>query len=315
MNLLLALDAGGSTTRALVLTPEGELRGRGTAGPGNPTAVGAERALAAIREASGQALDGQGPVVGAVLATAGSERAVGTDLVREALGLPDAAGFRRVSDLLAMYFSAVDAQEGAALIAGTGSVAARVRDRELQRVAGGNGWLIGDGGSGFWIARRVLRAVTADLDGIGPRTTLTARVLRTLGLTDERRTREGRPYVLGELVDLVYAQQPVHLARLAPDCFAAAAQGDAVAAGIVEAAAEELAVLVRAVEGPGPIVVGGSVWRRGFARPAASLARALEGRQIAPADDGLLGAAVLALHERGRPTDVLRTRFTALAAE
>jgi glucosamine kinase len=318
VRFLLALDAGGSTTRALVLTETGEPRGRAVAGPGNPTAVGAERALAAIGAASAQALAAAGVeagwLAGAVLATAGSERAVTTDRVRQALGLPAAAGFRRVSDLLAMYFSAVDDPQGAALIAGTGSVAARVAHRGLLRVAGGNGWLIGDGGSGFWIARRVLRAVTADLDGTGPATALTARVLATLGLPDDRSPREGRPFVLGELVDVVYAEQPVHLARVAPDCFAAAAAGDAVAAAIVRAAGDELAVLVRSVEGPGPLVVGGSVWRRGFAAPSGALAEALAGRWTAAADDGLLGAAVLALHERDRPTDVLREEFTALAA-
>lgn len=322
--LLLAVDAGGSTTRAVVLTLDGEPLGTGRAGAGNPTAVGGETALAALRAAVAQALAqagaGPGDLVEVALAAAGSDRAVTTAQLREALGLSAAAQLRRVSDLLAMYCSASDAHDGAALVVGTGSVAARVRGRELLRVAGGNGWLIGDGGSGFWIARRVVRAVAAALDGTGAPTALTARVLSTLGLPDDRRPREGRPYVLGELVDLVHAAPAVRIARVAPDCFAAAAEGDEVAAEVLAGAQAELAVLVRAVEGPGPLVVGGGVWTQGMTQVLASaprrgpLAEALAGRELASADDGLLGAAVLALHARGRSPALLRERFTRPAA-
>ncbi|MHC5905222.1 hypothetical protein ACVNF4_15160, partial [Streptomyces sp. S6] len=48
--------------------------------------------------------------------------------------------------------------DGLALIAGTGSVAARVRGRVLTATSGGDGWLLGDDGSGFWIGRRAVRA-------------------------------------------------------------------------------------------------------------------------------------------------------------
>ena len=315
---LLALDAGGSSTRALVATLDGRPCGRAVAGPGNPTAVGAAAALAAVRTAASSALAQAGPgeVVSAVLAAAGSERVVAFEDLRRVLDLPPSARFRRASDLLAMYYSAAVEDSGAGLIAGTGSVAARVVDGDLGRVVGGNGWLLGDAGSGFWIGRRVARAVAAALDGTGPATELLAATLETLGLEDDRRPREGRPYVLGELVDLVYAQDPVGLARLAPVCFAAAGAGDRVAAEIVSGAQDQLAALLDAVAGPGPLVVGGSVWRSGIERTdrSESLRRALAGRRVAGADDGLLGAAVLALRELGHPPTRLREQLTALAA-
>ncbi|WP_432565442.1 N-acetylglucosamine kinase [Kineococcus sp. SYSU DK003] len=316
--MLLALDAGGSTTRALVLAPTGEPLGRAVAGPGNPTAVGVPAALAAWRAAVEEALARAGrpvtAVAGTVLAAAGSDRPLTAAQIGRHLGLAHPP--RRVSDLLAMFYSAAAQDEGAGLIAGTGSVAARVAGGELVRAVGGNGWLLGDAGSGFWIGRLVARAVVDDLDGTGPATALTPAVLAALELVDDRRPREGRPFVLGELVDVVYAADPVALARLAPHCFAAAGAGDAVAAGIVAAAQDELAALVRAVAGPGPLVVGGSVWRRGIEGSAWSpaLREALAGREVAAADDGLLGAAVLALRDTGVPPADARAALTAPAA-
>jgi N-acetylglucosamine kinase-like BadF-type ATPase len=308
---VLALDAGGSTTRALVLDPAGRTLARAGSGPGNPSAVGVETALGSLRDAVAQALAEAGATGGdvrsTVLATAGSDRLVPVERLVDHLGLTPGAPFRRVSDLLAMFHSATDDDTGAALVAGTGSVAARVRDGALERVVGGNGWLLGDAGAGFWMGREVARAVTSDLDGTGPPTALTPAVLAEFGLTDDRRPREGRAYVLGELVDLVYGAEPVRLARLAPACFTVAAAGDPVAAAVVTAAQEELAALVRAVAGPGPLVVGGGVWRRGAEEPLAPALRdALAGRDVLPADDGLLGAASLALRALGLPTGPLR---------
>ncbi|MEZ0165077.1 N-acetylglucosamine kinase [Kineococcus sp. LSe6-4] len=309
--VVLALDAGGSTTRALVLDPAGHPLGRAASGPGNPSAVGVEAALVSVREAVSQALAGAGAAVAdvrsTVLASAGSDRLVPRETLIGHLGLDPGAPFRRVSDLLAMFHSAADTDTGAALVAGTGSVAARVRGGGLERVVGGNGWLLGDAGAGFWIGREVARAVTDDLDGTGAVTALTPALLAEFGLSDDRRPREGRAFVLGEIVDLVHAAEPVRLARLAPACFTAAAAGDSVATAIVAAAQEELAVLVRAVEGPGPLVVGGGVWRRSAQGPLApGLRAALTGRTVLPAEDGLLGAASLALRALGLPTAPLR---------
>ncbi|WP_432509919.1 BadF/BadG/BcrA/BcrD ATPase family protein [Kineococcus sp. SYSU DK001] len=318
MTVLLALDAGGSTTRALVLDLDGYALGRAAAGPGNPTAVGVGPALAELRTAAHAALAAAGrradDVAATVLATAGSDRLVGDREVADHLGLPRASALRRVPDLLAMFHSAAgDADgtddgtdDGAVLVVGTGAVAARVRDGDLARVAGGNGWLLGDPGSGFWIGRRVARAAAADLDGTGPATALTAAVLAAFGLPDDRRVQRGRALALPGLVDAVHAAAPVRLARLAPLCPTAARAGDAVAAGIVTAAGDELAVLVRAVTADlhpaAPLVVGGGVWRHVVGpAPAGALARALRGRAVVPADDGLRGAAVLALRLAGRP--------------
>ncbi|MDX3383958.1 BadF/BadG/BcrA/BcrD ATPase family protein [Streptomyces niveiscabiei] len=73
---------------------------------------------------------------------------------------------------------------GLALIAGTGSVAARVRDRVLVATSGGDGWLLGDDGSGFWIGRRAVRAALRAADGRGRPTSLVTTVGRALGVPE-----------------------------------------------------------------------------------------------------------------------------------
>jgi glucosamine kinase len=47
---------------------------------------------------------------------------------------------------------------------------------KFTATAGGWGWFLGGDGSGVWLGREVLRAVLADLDGLGPATMLTARL-------------------------------------------------------------------------------------------------------------------------------------------
>jgi glucosamine kinase len=194
-------------------------------------------------------------------------------------------------DLLAIFCSGTWRDEGYALIAGTGTVAARVVGGRLDRVVGGRGWLLGDAGGGFWIGHRVARAVVADLDGQAEPTALTPLVLDAVGARD-----------LADLVPLLYAQRPVQLAEFAPLPFAVS--GDPTAQGILAAASAALADLVAAVRVPdldGPVVGGGSVLVRGFLAASPELRAELV---PLPADlvtvgDGVVGAGVLALRETG----------------
>ena len=300
--MLLAVDAGGTSTRALVLDESGRVHGYGRAGAGNPTSAGVAEAVAAIMAATRSA-GGRGPR--ATIAMAGvRSRAFITGVAR---GLAH-AGWPGVSfehDLLAIFCSGTWRDEGYALIAGTGTVAARVRGGHLERVVGGRGWLLGDAGGGFWIGRRVARAVVADLDGQGEATALTPLVLDAVGARD-----------LTDLVPLLYARRPVQLAELAPLAFAASE--DRVARQILVAASAALADLVATVRVPdlaGPVVGGGSVLVRGFLAASPELRAELV---PLPADlvtvgDGVVGAGVLALREAGVVVD--DELFTRLRGE
>jgi N-acetylglucosamine kinase-like BadF-type ATPase len=167
---LLALDAGGTSTRAVVVDASGRAYGYGFASGGNPTAAGIREAAAAIGIAAEQALasstSSDQPAL-ALIAMAGEKTAAFRTEVSRRLA---ALGVRDVvleHDLLGVFHSGTAARDGYALIAGTGTVAARIRAGRLDRVAGGKGWLLGDAGGGFWIGHAVARAVVAALDGQG----------------------------------------------------------------------------------------------------------------------------------------------------
>jgi N-acetylglucosamine kinase-like BadF-type ATPase len=210
-------------------------------------------------------------------------------------------------DLLGMFHSGTAALDGYALIAGTGTVAARIRGGRLDRVVGGRGWLLGDAGGGFWIGHAVARAVVASLDGQGQGTKLTGLVLKALGIEADTATPSGSAEALGQLVSALYARPPVSLAQFAPLAFAA--HEDRVARPILVAASAALADLlaaVRAADLPGPVVVGGGIIVRGMLAAPPSLQAELvpvAGDLVFPVSDGLVGAAVLVLRYAGRQVD------------
>ena len=327
MTLLLAVDAGGTSTRALVLDTAGSVLGFGRAGGGNPTSRGVPGAVSAIVAAATQAagraeigLDASDSA--ATIAMAGQQT---TDFAGELRNRLGRLGWSRVAlqhDLLGAFGSGTWELDGYALIAGTGSVAARVSGGDLVQVVGGRGWLLGDAGSGFWIGHQVARAVIAALDGQADATALTPLVIEGAGIALPGDSAQERITALRSLIAVLYAQQPVQLAALAPLPFAV--PDDPIARQILVAASGALADLVAAVQVPGvtgPIVVGGSVVVQGLLAAAPALRRDLvpigDDATLIPVSDGVLGAAVLALREAGVDVDSAffdRLRTTVNAA-
>lgn len=333
MHTILAIDAGGTSTRAVILDTAGTCLGLGHAGGGNPISAGFDGALASLAMATRQAMSFSGvdSFSSALIAMAGAtSRMPREELSARFASLGLRGGLTVESDLLAVFRSGTLAPRGYALVAGTGSVAARIEDGELAAVSGGAGWLLGDGGSGFWIGHRVVRAVVAQLDGRGPETALTALLLAALELTPTAERAHGRSRVLLDLIDALYALPPVRLSRFAPLAFQA--QGDPVARAILEDAAAELVATLAAIrldDADGPVVLGGSILgdiaasagpgSAGALSPspvASALAAALGGTRLIPVRDGIVGAAVLGLTRAGVPVDSgVRDRIRNSVAE
>lgn len=303
--ILLALDAGGTSTRAVLIDSAGHALSYGRAGGGNPTSAGLDGAAEAVVAAAAEALAGvvdRGVPV--VVAMAGQQLPPYVELVGSRLAELGCGPVSLQPDLLGVFHSGTPLPDGYALIAGTGTIAARVVDGRLERVAGGNGWLLGDAGSGYWIGHQVARAVIAALDDQGPPTALTPLVLAALGLEDDPEVVSGRPRVVRELVTTLYVWRPVQLASFAPLAFQVPA--DPVARDILVAAATALTELLAAVRVsglPGPVVVGGSVIMRGWLTAAPDLRSLVLSDTLLPVPDGLTGAAVLALRLAGVPVD------------
>jgi N-acetylglucosamine kinase-like BadF-type ATPase len=303
---VVAVDAGGTRTRAVVLDAGDRCRGYAVTGSGNPTAVGAQVAAASVAESVATALElAEVPParVGlVVLAMAGAGATSVTAEIRDRLaGIGLDAPLVLESDLLATYFAGTHRPDGYAVIAGTGAGAIRVQDGRQVAMADGLGWLLGDEGSGFWIGHRVVRAVLAELDGRGPATTLTPLLLPRLGVPAPAGSDDREPVVA--LVRALYAGPPVRLADHAVLAFEAA--GDRVADGILDEAATALARTLGAVRSStvsGPVVLGGGVLGRGG--PLADrLAVASGAAEVHVVADGALGACVLALRHAGRHVD------------
>ena len=315
--MFLAVDAGGTSTRAVVLDRSGRAFGYGRAAGGNPTAGGIVGAVAAIGEAARRAGSGltaaERPFGTATVAMAGERSPEFTERVTERLG---ALGWPQVNlqhDLLGIFGSGTHETDGYALVAGTGSVAARVVGGRLDQVVGGRGWLLGDAGSGFWIGHRVARAVMAALDSQQPETALTPLVMHAVGLEADLDSATGRAAAARQLMSAFYSRRPVQLADLAPLAFRA--PDDPTARSILLAASEALAALLAAVrrsEVAGPTVAGGSVLVQGLLRVApelhtelhSALIRLTGGAELIPVSDGLVGTAVLGLRDAGVTVDV-----------
>lgn len=313
MRKILAIDAGGTSSRAVVLDLSGRCLAFGRAGSGNPTARGIDGAADQLAAAAELAAKGDASPTdrgsSAVIALAGAPSAIFAERLSERftpLGFD--GGVALEPDLLGTYYSGTVAQEGSALIAGTGAVAGQVRLGRLDFARGGTGWLLGDAGAGFWIGRRIARSVVAALDHLGPETALTGAVLEQFGIQREPGQSRGRSQVLVRLMDAIYALRPVELARLAPLAFGAL--DDPIARDILTAAAGELGKLLAATRGGdarGPIVLGGGILSAGmrlapsiFAGPLESAA---DGAELIAVSDGVVGAAVLGLRQAGVSVD------------
>jgi glucosamine kinase len=294
MGHVIGVDAGGSHTRAVLVHPGDGGFGTGRAAGANPTALGVDSAVAQLEVALRQAIGSVPPtsVSGCVIGmaggpTAGAALIEGLDRLAERLGLD--CGCTLVSDTEVAFASGTSATDGILLLAGTGAATVEIRDRRAFRNVDGNGWLLGDGGSGFWLGRQGVRAVIAQWDGRGGQTSLTETVTQAL---HTEATVEA-------LQAAVYGQSPLRLARLAPLVTAAASGGDEVAVRIVRRAADLLLGNISALNPAGKqeVVLAGGVLLAGG--PITELVidglRERFGLRARPAGDGALGAAALAL--------------------
>lgn len=296
----IAVDAGGSSTRAVVVDRDGNCGPVTRTGPGNPSSDG-HRAATNIAAACASAVAASPHSPHLVVATVAGILSRGFPELPGALarrGLPTRLTLE--SDMLSAYFSATAAPEGAVMIMGTGAVAGRISGGRLASVHDGLGWLLGDSGSGFWIGRRVARAVAADLDGRGPSTSLTVRVLEKLvGVPGRHSVRSTE---LASLLTWSQSGSPLELAQLAI-LADEESEVDGVAHDICAQAAAHALTTLRSVPGAdeGPIVLGG-----GVLDPQGAVGRAVHARlggRARSVADGVAGAALMAVRELGGSAD------------
>jgi len=241
--IVLGIDGGGTSTRAILVSREGAMLGVGRAGPSNYHAVGIHATRAAIKTAAAQAWSnaggGQTLCRSAFLGMAGVVGCRDAETLRtvaEELQLAEALQVDH--DIRIALAGGVGEDEGVALIAGTGSSCYGRRADGRTHRAGGWGKLFDDAGGAYRIALDALDAATRALDGRGEQTVLTHHLFTALGLTDP-----------DELPSALVADRGTHtaIAGLAPLVLDAADEGDPVATTILRSNADQLALMVEAV--------------------------------------------------------------------
>ena len=242
MRLFLGVDGGQSGTTALIGDETGRVLGRGEAGPCNHAAAHEGRARlesavrlslsAACREA---ALNPQTLVFEcACFGMSGGpddKQAILATLIR-------AGRLLVTTDAVTALAGATETGQGIVTIAGTGSIAFGRNAQGRVARAGGWGYVFGDEGGAFDIARHALRAALRMEEGWGPATVLRDVLLVATGSATANRMMH----------DFYTPEWPrARVARLAPLVDRAALEGDQVAEKILNQAAQELAFLAAAV--------------------------------------------------------------------
>jgi len=310
---LLAIDVGGSTSRATLVDHAGNCLGQGRNRGGNPGSNPPDLAADAIIAAAAAAIADAGlpslSIELVLLAMAGPSVLVAEARLQQGLARLGLAGpLIFTGDLQAMLASVTSATNGYCIVCGTGAGAVRLRDGEIDAVIDAAGWLLGDAGSGYWLGHQAARAVTAAIEGRGERTALTGALLGSFDIPwSDDRGSDSRPEPLRLFVDAIYAMRPIELARFAP--LVIANRTDPVAARLLAEAEAYLLQDFRMVFDPampGPVGLGGGVVAHLTGLPAAisDIVRAAgQTPDIRLVKDGSVGAVVLALRSANVTVD------------
>ncbi|GAB1646364.1 N-acetylglucosamine kinase [Krasilnikovia sp. MM14-A1259] len=265
-SLVLGIDAGTGLVEAVCATTDGHVVGRGRSGSANAMALPVAEVVEHLSAAGRQALSTVDPaqVRVVVVGAAGVLRFTRGAAVEPLAGVWRLAGLtcpvQVVADAVTAFAAGTQRRHGSVLIADIGAIAARIGDGKVLERVDGNGWLVGDDGSGFWLGRQAVRAVFAELDHRGEPTLLTQAVLATL-VGEESVPADPAEQIL-VLRDSVYDGPPIALAGLARLVPAAAEAGDRVAQRIVDRAVTLLvdsANSLNADDPDEPLVLAGSL--------------------------------------------------------
>ncbi|MGQ9542248.1 MAG: N-acetylglucosamine kinase [Armatimonadota bacterium] len=239
--LVIGIDGGQSTTRALIADTEGNLLGLGVGGAANHIHEpgGPERLRQSLRDALESVLRSASLPSDARFAVALCGMTGGGDLV-EQICRQELPAERVVvtHDTHTALYCITQGAPGAVVIAGTGSVAYGMNNLGETAAVGGWGYLMGDEGSAYWIALRAINMCTRAEDGRMPSTWLKRAILMHFNIGS-----------LGELHHLIYSGQlsRAEIASVSRAVSDAAELGERVAIRILGSAGRELGLMAVAV--------------------------------------------------------------------
>lgn len=245
--VFLGVDGGGTKTAFMLINAEGEILSTVVKGTCHFMQVG----LAGMRQVLNEGLT-------AVLTGAGLDR---TAITYSFWGLPgygdefedvstleqmigeiiQSDRYRCGNDVEAGWAGSLACRPGVHLVGGTGSIGyGKDRMGNSARV-GGWGYFCGDEGSAYWLGKQLLSEFGKQADGRKTKTPLYCIVREKFGITSD--------FQLINIIHHHLKMEREHIAQLALLLFEAALAGDQRALAIYKAAADEYALLVKALIG------------------------------------------------------------------
>jgi len=236
----LGIDGGQSSTKALLADETGKVIGRGRGGACNHvgTAEGRAKFLSAVGDCLRQAyheagLESDTRFAGVCLGLSGGSE----DKEAYTRELIASDHYKFTNDAEIALLGGTAGEPGIIIIAGTGSIAFGRNARMKTARAGGWGYIFGDEGGGFDIARQALRRALQYEEGWGTASVLHKVLLEVAGAASAN-----------ALMHQLYNQfDRTAIARYAKLVSAAAETGDQVALEVLERAANSLAGYVKGV--------------------------------------------------------------------
>jgi N-acetylglucosamine kinase-like BadF-type ATPase len=293
MGLILGVDGGNSKSELVAATTDGELVAY-VRGPGsNSHSMGAEGALAVVDALVERARLEEPADHGALFLC-------GADIPSDIAALERAVARRSWvrsaivdNDTFALLRAGTDAEDAVAVVCGTGiNCVGRASGGRVARYPS-LGWETGDWGGAHMVGREALFLAARAADGRGEPTALTHLIPSQFGLPTIEAVAESAHYRRGPTV---------RVSELAPVVLAAAEDGDAIARGLVERLADEIALLVRRAFADldvtaADVVLGGGMLTRGEGLLHDEIVRRLPrgARSVVLRDPPVVGAALAAL--------------------
>jgi N-acetylglucosamine kinase len=240
--IVLGIDGGATSTKAVLATTQGVILGYGQAGPSCTDDVSIDSTRKNIGAAVDQAWDAYGqearPADAAFLGIAGVVTEADCAIIEEiatSLNLADADFLGFDHDVRIALAGALALQPGIVLIAGTGSSCYGSNAEGFACRVGGWGYLLDDVGSSYYLGLEAMRAIVRSEDGrLGP-TALLEPLMGVLGIRD-----------IQEIITRLYLprMRKIEIAGLASLVLDIAQKGDTIAQKIVQDGQNGLAHLV-----------------------------------------------------------------------
>ncbi len=239
MNFIV-VDAGKTKTVAILLNEKGEILGKSIEGPAGVW-LGEKTAFNNLRNAINNCITSAnldlGSITSIVISWADLDTRRDWELARKIihrLKLPSKIKVIIEHDAVAAFYAVTHGEPGVAVIAGTGSIAFGMNSKGERARASGWGWIIGDEGSAYWIAKESLNAASRAYDSRGEETMLIEEFKNFFNVDD-----------LLEIAFVIHhkiGNDPAEISKLATITDKVAMKGDPVARRIMLKAGEELAL-------------------------------------------------------------------------